>query len=173
MSYINKFDNRGCHIIDKIASDLFMDMCLKKGVLYNKASRDEDMFEHWDYRIEAKDIDWKIDLKGMKRINSKDTVVDDSLLLIELNNVNGDMGWVYGKADYIVFLIRGAFLFVKREKIVEYLEKNIDLDQEVCESTDDKKPYIMYQRKQTNRKDRFIYLPKREIVKLADKCWKL
>jgi hypothetical protein len=58
----------------------------------------------------------------MKRFRRSDPEPTDRLHYIELRNVNGKVGWLYGKADYITFETRAWWIVVDRAKLAEFVE---------------------------------------------------
>lgn len=68
-----------------------------------RASQKDDMFNHIDLFYTIADKTYSFDVKSMKKSNRKDSTVDDQIHWIELQNVRGNPGWIYGKADFIAF----------------------------------------------------------------------
>jgi hypothetical protein len=75
---------------------------LKECIIANKK---ENMFEHWDMKgilfDVTKDV-FKYDVKGIKR-DQRHGNLNPKIVWTESKNVRGDPGWLYGKANYIVF----------------------------------------------------------------------
>jgi len=83
--------------------------------MFNKvsfASRDEDIFDHWDVKI-----DIKIDVKAMKKINREDSEPNENFHYVEIKNVHGDKGWLYGEADYFAFEMKDYYVMVSKIKL--------------------------------------------------------
>jgi hypothetical protein len=83
--------------------------------MFNKvsfASKDEDIFEHWDVKI-----DIKIDVKAMKKINREDSEPNENIHYVEIRNVHGDKGWLYGQADYFAFEMKDYYVMVSKIKL--------------------------------------------------------
>ena len=78
------------------------------------ATKEQDMHEHWDVMDE---MAVKYDVKGMKNYRRSDDKPTDRLHWIELRNVNGKNGWLYGEADVIAFETRKWWLLVDREDL--------------------------------------------------------
>lgn len=115
-------------IAGNYAEKLFNDLAIKNGFKVIKSSRDEDMFDHIDFHVERGIFKASIEVKSEKKISRKDYDVQSSYLWLELRNVNGDSGWVYGKADYIAFQTGEGFLLVKTELLRSYIEDNVNFD---------------------------------------------
>jgi len=67
------------------------------------ASKEQDMFEHWDVKGFFNGKEYKFDVKGLKKINRSDNDFQDNVTWVEGVNVIGNKGWLQGEADYIVF----------------------------------------------------------------------
>lgn len=106
-----------CAAIDNDASRNFENLMTMRGFKWRKATLDEEI-NHIDY-VACHGLQWfKFELKGFKR------GVEDGLFLIELRNVQGKRGWLYGDADYIVFHLGGEkFKIIERRKLVDTMKK--------------------------------------------------
>ena len=75
----------------------------------------EDMHKHFDIVTP----DYKVDVKGMKRVNGSDPAVNPDIHWVEFKNVNGKVGWVGGEADYIAFEQPDHFIMVDRKTLAK------------------------------------------------------
>lgn len=82
------------------------------------ATPDQDMFEHWDFELSI-----PIDVKAMKKTSRSDSDPDDSIHWVEIINVDGNLGWLYGNAMYISFETELFWIFVHREALVEFIKE--------------------------------------------------
>jgi hypothetical protein len=85
-----------------------------------KKSTDEvDMFDHVDFWHVREGEKFGVDLKGNKCPDQ---------LWVEFKNVNGDKGWIDGKAKWIVYEIpeMGGFAGVERVKLREWCVENVE-----------------------------------------------
>jgi len=83
--------------------------------MFNKisfASSDEDIYQHWDVKI-----DIKIDVKAMKKINREDSEPNENIHYVEIKNVHGNKGWLYGDADYFAFEMKDYYVMVSKIKL--------------------------------------------------------
>lgn len=83
--------------------------------MFNKisfASSDEDIYQHWDVKI-----DIKIDVKAMKKINREDLEPNENIHYVEIKNVHGNKGWLYGDADYFAFEMKDYYVMVSKIKL--------------------------------------------------------
>lgn len=122
------------------------------------ATKDQDMFEHWD--LSSGGV--KYDIKTQKRIERHDREISE-VLWIELQNVRGNIGWIKGKADKIAFLLNDNFIIVDREKLFDWIKENIT-NLEVQSIKEHKR---WYQRR--GRKDIITFLYVSDIQHLIEK----
>ncbi len=93
-----------------------------------KASKKEDCKDHFDYRFAKNGKELKIEVKAMKRVSRSQDDGQDEWIWIEFKNVAGDLGWVYGKADYVAFELQDSFIFVDRKGLAKLSEKIVDFN---------------------------------------------
>jgi len=113
----NKYDPTGENLKrGKKAENAFKEILKKHGFNPIPSTEQEDINEHWDFKIKKKGKEYKIDVKSMKKIGRKDEEVQDRWHWIELHGVRkNDKGWLYGgKADFIAFETKESFLIVRR-----------------------------------------------------------
>jgi hypothetical protein len=125
-----------------------------------RASRNEDMHEHWDFKMLTKSGEWKkVDAKGIKDANS-------FMHYLEIKNVSGKEGWLYGLSDYIAFETDRYWIFVETQKLRDFVSKNVK--KVYVLSTDDKiLLYKLYTR--NNRKDVLTKITGYDLCFLANK----
>lgn len=130
-----------------------------------RADENTDINNHIDFWWESPKKGWiGIDVKGLKKNDRNDNYFDDSIQWLELVNVNGNEGWLYGKAEYIAFRTNNKIIFNKRNKLLNFiLDKT---KQQAISSENPKDCYVLYQRKQ--RKDVIVKVPTKDIEDLAD-----
>jgi Holliday junction resolvase len=95
----------------------FVDAMYLQGHLVIKGSQAQDIHDHVDFIVTTKDKTFTVDVK---RSEGSETI------WIEIKNVQGKLGWLYGKADCIAFdsTILFKILMVDREELKEYIHKN-------------------------------------------------
>jgi len=108
------------------------------------SSKKDDINGHWDVEIDG----YKYDVKGVKKINRNDDFFNEFYHYIELKNVNGKLGWLYGEADYFAFQTFKYFIIVSKVKLQNFIKNNI---KKTYVKTPDKSLYCLYKRK--DRKD--------------------
>ena len=107
-----------------------------------------------------------IDVKGVKKNSRNDTEYDDTIHWLELKNVGGEPGWLYGKAEYIAFRTFTKIVFVKRDKLLSFALERIK-DKEVVDYNP-KECYVPYSRK--GRADLILKANITDLEELADFC---
>jgi hypothetical protein len=170
-SFKSKFDSRGCKEMDDLATAVFLKEAKQRGWTAIKASRNEDVKEHWDWKLSKDSITHKVDIKSLKRIDSTKEP-DDSMICLEYTNVNGNIGWLRGEADYIAFLLREGYVFVLRQVLLDYSKIVINWNDEVTPSPKTKLLHKVYQRSQWDRKDIVAYITKKELISISTVMWR-
>lgn len=84
------------------------------------SSENEDITEHWDLSTNL-----KIDVKGLKKRNRSDDSVDERIHWVEIKNVNGDVGWLYGDADYFAFELHNYWIIVDKIDLQELVKTQV------------------------------------------------
>lgn len=139
----------------------------KLGWTFVEASRHEDINDHIDIKFLKRDNDIvTVDVKGPRKISRSDKDYSTNSTWVELKNVNGKPGWLYGKSDYIAFINKNFTYLTKTSKLASKVEKKIYGMKTVTRNP--KKEYIPYQR--FGRKDKIVLVPIEDIIKLSDIC---
>lgn len=133
----------------------FLQSCRNKNFTVQQSSKLEDIHEHWDFKVNNSTVD----VKALKRINRSDSMFSTEYTWVELQNVRGNTGWLFGDADYIAFEQLNHFLIVKRSDLIGFCEKNIK-DQFVDRAS--QAIYKKYQRK--NRQDIISLISLKDLV---------
>lgn len=115
---------------------LFEYICNKRGWKFKKSNAKQDMKDHIDCFVTICNGNtpirrFAVDLKGDK-YTSKANKGDKKCLCqyIEFLNVNGDKGWLFGKADYIAVLNENedGFYLIPRVRLISFAEELFDVD---------------------------------------------
>lgn len=130
-----------------------------------KATKKEDTKDHIDFWWNSpKKGVIGIDVKGLKKNKRTDKDFDDTIQWLELVNVQGEDGWLKGKAEYIAFRTKSQIIYVNRERLKEFAEKQIE-GKTIVRSTP-RDFYVPYQR--WGRQDLILKCPTSDIASLAD-----
>jgi hypothetical protein len=125
----------------KITEELFVLSCKSIGYTTVKTPSNVDIYKHIDFYITRPDgTKTSVDVKGGNNPN---------LIWIEFKNVHGNLGWMYGEAEFIAFEMKelGGFCMVDRKELLDVCKNIIE-----PVFTDKYNCYLkLYQR--ANRKD--------------------
>lgn len=109
-----------CAINGTYAEELFVKTYLQKfGNEPKKTTVDEDRYNHQDYRFILGSNTVTCDVKYPKKISRHDQTFSSEYLWVEYQT-KGYTGWLFGKQDYLAFLMPDlkTFKLVKREELV-------------------------------------------------------
>jgi hypothetical protein len=124
-----------------------------------RATTQEDMHEHWDVMSET---GMKFDVKAMKKWKRSDAEPTDRIHYVELRNVRGELGWIYGQADYIAFETRAHWIVVPRKKLVHFIEAATENNERSAKPA----VYKLYQRE--GRKDLMTVVPTMDLLAISE-----
>lgn len=98
---------------------------------YRYPSPHEDRRKHIDIFIIVDGKEYGVDVKGFKKLNRGDDKPCFEATFIELLNVEGKLGWTFGKEKYVAFRQEDdSFLIVDREKLVDLVLSKFSLSVE-------------------------------------------
>ena len=88
------------------------------------SEKKDDIYKHidvyWNGKLDGKEYkNIGFDVKGLRKSKRSDLLPDDTIEWIELKNVQGYDGWIYGKADYIAFECLNDWIVISRKKLIE------------------------------------------------------
>ena len=126
--YINHHDLQGdCAIRGRYAENEFVKAALSRNYKLRDATRSEQ-YAHIDYVLKGlhpvskKEITVTVDVKARKKSNRKNAHPDDKWAWLEMVNVQGKRGWVYGDAHFIAFERAKDFVVIKRKSLRHWVE---------------------------------------------------
>jgi len=165
--YKNKLDKLGtCAKDGKSAEEQFRKLAEQRGYTVKDACLDKQ-FAHIDFTLEKDGHEYHFEVKARKKLRRQDKDYADSFLWVEIKNVRGDSGWLYGDADIIVAERENDFLLVSRKNLVDLAEKLINFEETVD------KPHKALRKiyRRFKRKDQISYIEMAEIEKLEHSLW--
>ena len=139
---------------------VFSEVAARRGINMVKGSRSDDMFRHIDFWGGGEGYD----VKAMKRIR-RGMEQQDVLFYVELTNVNGYNGWLFGEATYIAFEMEGCFCIVDRARLTTVVKGVTTLLPLVCKPT----LHRVYSR--VGRKDRLVLVDMEDIKRTEPSFW--
>lgn len=170
--YVNKFDkDEKCATHGYATEEMFEKLAIKNGYKVRKATREEQI-SHVDFILDAPE--WhhiKVDVKARKKTSRRDKKFNDKWLWIEFKNVQGNEGWVYGKANFIAFERKEDFIIINRVTLRNWLGRSsVRWDLPTVKNAWEAK-YRIYTRR--GRKDQLTQVKMSDILKLPNlKIWK-
>lgn len=109
-------DLKNGYIHEKKCVKLFQ----KNGYEIFKGSKYHDTIEHWDYLVKKNGKKARVEIKGLK----------DAHLFgytwLEIVNVKGEKGWLYGMADVLSIETKDCFNIYLMKGLRELVEKMVD-----------------------------------------------
>ena len=173
--YVNDYDSGGdCAKRGKYAEDCFVDTALSLRYKVRKATR-EEQYRHIDYiltgihPVSKKEISVSVDVKGKKKHNRKGQYTTDIWIWLEMRNVQGKPGWIFGDAHFIAFERNGDFVVVKRESLQRWVEASGRIRYDLPYVTNSwEAKYRVYTRR--GRSDQITMVQLKDILKL-DGCY--
>lgn len=134
-----------------------------------RATREDDIKKHVDFWWDSpKKGVIGIDVKGLNKSNRADSVYDNNIHWLELQNVQGKDGWLKGEAKYIAFKTNERIIFVDREKLLKFALEAIKGKDVVYDTP--KECYVPYKRKKWDRDDLSLKVTNNDLIKLSDFC---
>lgn len=127
------------------------------------ANDEEDMFDHWDIKLET-----KFDVKAVKKVNRADLITDENIHWVELINVHGKLGWLYGKADYFAFELDEYWIVVGKNALQKFIAEKL------FEKIKTEKPalYKIYTRAKYGKKDQITLVKTIDLMFIAEQIIK-
>lgn len=125
------------------------------------SSKEEDMHEHWDVSLMM-----RFDVKAMKKVNRSDDKANENIHYVEIKNVQGHPGWLYGEADFFAFETEEYFVLVHKEKLQSFIKDKCGKK----EFSEKPELYKLYQRK--DRLDIMTLVKTIDLMFLCDKIIK-
>lgn len=125
------------------------------------ASKEEDMKEHWDFKV-----GFKVDVKALKKVLRSDKEPNENFHWVELKNVRGDIGWLYGGADYFSFETYDYYAFVRKETLQELIAEKCKA-KELCETPE---LYKIYRR--NGKRDLITIVKTLDLFYIAESIYK-
>ena len=105
-----------------------------------KASEQEDIHLHFDLMTEEGET---YDVKALKAIK-RGGMFQEGYHYVEIKNVHGDLGWLYGQADYLAFECWDYFIVADRMKLKLFVESRVEKE---YVTNPERAVYKLYRRK--------------------------
>jgi len=116
----------------------------------------QNMNEHWDIQLNQ-----RFDMRKLKKVRRGDSEVNENFHYVELKNVQGKNGWLYGKTNFFAFETYDYWIIIEKEKLQDFI-KNKCKDKIRCETPT---LYQLYTRK--NRMDIIVLVKTIDLMAIA------
>jgi hypothetical protein len=167
MAYQNKYDKDGtCAAVGQKAEDIFKSLAEERGYVVEVSSR-EQQFNHIDFILKKDGSQWKIDIKGAKKISRANEKPCFEHIWIEKKNCRGQDGWILGASSHIAFQQEDHFIIVPRKDLLKLVEKLCDFDKLVTQSK--KALYCGYRR--FGRQDLLTLIKTTDLYQIKYTIW--
>lgn len=164
----NRFDKKDSLELGERAEALFAAIARSEGWQVSPSSRDENISQRWDFEIIKGVERFKLEVKSAKRLRRADDELQTEFVWVELKNVRGEVGWLFGKAHLIAFETADSFLFVRRLDLLRVVNSKVNFAARVSRPLD--ALYKIYRRE--GRKDKLTLLPAADIEEIKCMEWK-
>lgn len=156
----------------------FYNVATKKGFVVKESSKYENINKHIDFHITKNNKTFSVDVKAKKRIKRNDHKGNSEFIWIELNNVKGNNGWIFGSQDLIAFEQENEYIIVNRNSlknlVLKLLEENKLNNQNqyglIFVNNSNEALYNHYQRR--NRQDIITLIKKSDLFNIDYRIWK-
>ena len=130
-----EYKDESSHQKGKESEMAFVEILQRNSIEFRPASKKEDCLNHFDFIVNLNDIlddieeiyhpktvyagefsFSKIEVKSIKSKRRKGKP-DPSIIYLEIKNINGGPGWIYGDSDYIAFEQPSHFIFVPTKEL--------------------------------------------------------
>lgn len=166
MAYRNMFDRSGqCSEMGESAEFIFFNLLKQRGEA--RAASFLEQKQHIDFLLLRGKKVIKYEVKARKKINRADKSTNDLHVWVEFHNVSGQLGWLYGKANYVAFEREDDFIIVETEKLKNLALKLCDLSTLVSSPKD--ALYKAYRR--NGRMDLISIIKMSDIESIAKEIW--
>jgi hypothetical protein len=100
-----------------LSESRFKEMCRLNGWQCIKSSKQDDMYKHIDFYVTTDNGEMSVDVKHSS---------DVECIWVELKNVRGAIGWLYGEATHICFDVPliNKLVMVERLDLQRYIHEN-------------------------------------------------
>ena len=99
--------------------EYFIELAERDGFKCLRANNYQDRYEHWDVLLIKDDKSARVDVKGYKDAHQS------GFTWIEFQTVDGEIGWIRGKAHAIAFEREDCFELYNRKELKKFIEKKI------------------------------------------------
>lgn len=164
----HNLDNHNCSEMGFTAEVLFKQLAEEKGYSVRVAGRQEQ-FSHVDFILNKEEKEWKVDVKGAKKIKRTDNQPCYEHLWLEFKTGHGKDGWLVANkgCDTLAFELEHEFVLVARKELKKLAEKLCNLEKRVDSSK--KALYCGYKR--FGRQDLLSLIKTEDLKQIPHSIW--
>jgi len=111
--------------------NMFVNEAIKRNYETKVSTEKQNMYEHIDLILTKEGETFTVDIKARRTGTDKSKGFDDLWTVVEFKNTVGDSGWLYSKANYIVFEREKDFVFANSIELRNMCEELVDLNDRV------------------------------------------
>lgn len=150
------------------AEVIFKQLAEEKGYSLRVAGRQEQ-FSHVDFILNKDGKEWRVDVKGAKKLKRTDDKPCHEHIWLEFKTGNGKEGWLVkeGGCSHIAFELENEFLLVGRKELKKLAEKLCNLEKRVDSSK--KALYCGYKR--FGRQDLLSLIKTEDLKQIQHSIW--
>ena len=111
--YINQFDkSKQGGMAGSIAETKFESLLLEKHLFFRRATL-EEQYKHIDFVVlHPRTLKPNmVDVKSTKKVSRDEAITNSDILWVEIVNVQGYRGWLYGCSDYVALYNQSEQIF--------------------------------------------------------------
>jgi len=164
--YQHNLDKHDCADRGFSAEVIFKQLAEEKGYAVRVACR-EEQFSHVDFVLNKDNKEWRVDVKGAKKISRTNEKPCFEHTWIEKKNCRGQNGWILGESSHIAFELENEFIIVSRKDLLELVEKLCDFNKLVTQSK--KALYCGYRR--FGRQDLLTLIKTTDLYQIKHTIW--
>ena len=115
------------YAIGASAEEFFKHVMNKRGWYVEDATKEQNIYEHWDFRLYKDHWSFTVDVKAQKRVSRGDTDTTPQYVWLELRNNAGFPGWLYKtEANYLAFQREDVFYLVAPRDLRDVVTRLVD-----------------------------------------------
>lgn len=150
------------------AEEKFKELAEKKGYSTRVAERQEN-FNHVDFILQKDKKEWKVDVKGAKRLRRADETLNYDLVWLEFRTGHNTAGWLTADKGCctLAFELENEFILVSRKDLLKLAEKLCDLTKRV----DSPKKALYCGYKRFGRQDLLSIIKTEDLKQIQHSIW--
>ena len=112
---INTYLEKGKKVEEKFSQDC--------DEFIRNATKNEDIYQHWDVIVKINNEIMKVDVKGIKRIRRNEPL-NENIHWIEIKRNKKYLGWLYGQADCFAFEMNDKWIVIEKKQLQDFIATN-------------------------------------------------